>query len=100
MSQNLSSAAVVISALRVKNSFFYISTKTYVVGTQKNLCFIEFGEFSGRGPWFEPYWRHCVVSLSKTLDLQCLVLVQPRETSQHDQKIVGWNIRHLLKTNY
>ena len=66
MSQNLLSAAVMIKIV-----FFYISTKTYVVGTQKNPCFIEFGEFSGRV--VEVPGRHYVVSLSKTLYLQCLV---------------------------
>ena len=32
-----------------------------------------------RGRVFEPHWRHCVVSLSKNINLS-FVLVQPRKT--------------------
>ena len=32
-----------------------------------------------KGPGFEPHWRHCVVSLSKNINPN-LVLVQPRKT--------------------
>ena len=32
-----------------------------------------------RGSGFEPHWRHCVVSFSKTIN-PSLVLVQPRKT--------------------
>ena len=32
-----------------------------------------------RGRWFEPHWRHCVVSLSKSI-YPSLVLVQARKT--------------------
>ena len=32
-----------------------------------------------RGRWFKPRWCHCVVSLSKNINLS-LVLVQPRKT--------------------
>ena len=32
-----------------------------------------------RGRGFKPYWRHCVVSLSKNIN-PSLVLVQPRKT--------------------
>ena len=31
-----------------------------------------------------------LVSLSKTLHLNCLVLVQPRKTSRYDGKTVDW----------
>ena len=41
-----------------------------------------------QGRWFESPQRLCVVSLSKTLHLHCLVLVQSRKTSRHDWKIV------------
>ena len=32
-----------------------------------------------RGHWFEPHWRHCVVSLSKNMN-PSLVLVQPKKS--------------------
>ena len=47
------------------------------------LCEEECGgkvlDLRSRGSRFEPHWSHCIVSLSKTLNL-CLVLVQPRKT--------------------
>ena len=38
---------------------------------------VLYSRVKGRG--FEPHWRHCVVSLSKTIN-PSLVLVQPRNT--------------------
>ena len=49
------------------------------------------------GRKFETHWRHCVMSLSKTLIL-CLVLVQPMKTGKclnmtENLKIVDWDVK-------
>ena len=49
---------------------------------------------------FEPHQGPGVVSLSKTLHLHCLVLVQPEKTSQHDRKIVDWDVKPQPKQNF
>ena len=41
-------------------------------------------DFSSQGRGFESYFERGVVSVSKTLRLHCLGLVQLRKTSRHD----------------
>ena len=47
-----------------------------------------------RGHWFKLYQTHFVVSLSKTLYLSTGSV---QEMSQHDRKIVNWDVKHQLK---
>ena len=50
-----------------------------------------------RGHGFEPHRRHCVVSLSKThLSLPSTGSTQ-EDSSQHNWKIVDWDIKNQIK---
>ena len=49
-----------------------------------------------KGHWFEPHLRHCVVSLSKE-PYPLLCTDSNQGTSQHDWKIVDWDVKNQLK---
>ena len=52
-----------------------------------------------RGRGFEPHRRHCVVSLSKThLSLLSTGSTQ-KDLSQHNWKIVDWDVKNQIKQN-
>ena len=55
------------------------------------------GVFSlrSRGCWFKLHQRQCIVSLSKTL-YPLLSTGSTQEMSQHDWKIVEWDVKHQL----
>ena len=47
---------------------------------------------------FEPHWRHCVVSLSKThLSLLSAGSTQ-EDPSRHNRKIVEWDVKKTYQT--
>ena len=82
MSQNLSSAVVVIGALRVNvkerqkcDYSFYPMVRDWGAQWLSGRVLDQ----RPRGRWFKPHLRHCVVSLSKNIN-PSLVLVQPRKT--------------------
>ena len=50
-----------------------------------------------KGIGFEPHWRHCVVSLSKTL-YPLLSTGSTQGMSQHDGKIVDWDVKLQTKS--
>ena len=45
----------------------------------------------------EPHWRHCVVSLSKTLNPLLSTGSTQEDPSQHDWKIVDWDVKNQSK---
>ena len=48
-------------------------------------------DLRSKGLWFETPWRHCDLSLSKTL-YPCLVnvLIQPRKRPNMTEKVLTW----------
>ena len=54
-------------------------------------------DYRRRGHGFKPHRRHCVVSLSKThLSLLSTGSTQ-EDPSQHNQKIVDWDVKNQIK---
>ena len=46
---------------------------------------------------FEPHWCHCVVSLSKTLLSFTSTGSTQEDPSQHNSKIVDWDVKNQTK---
>ena len=53
-----------------------------------------------RGPWFESHWSYCFLSLSKTLYLQKSTGYHPGKLTDMTEKLMEWDIKHQLKTNF
>ena len=66
---------------------FAFKGQVHVCAGQVNVlqgkCNIENFLSPVKDSWFEPYWRHCVVPLRKTL-YSLLSIGSTRETSQND----------------
>ena len=73
--------------------------KQILLQTVKSECSGRVLDSRPRGHGFEPHWRHCVVSLSKTHFNPSLVLVQPRKNLPYITERLLMGCKESNKTN-
>ena len=66
-------------------------------GTEKEHFIGRVLDFSLMGCRFESHRRHCIVSLSKTLNPLLIVMVQNRKHPGITEKIADLDVKHQLE---